>query len=196
MLATKVKFSDENSAILEPETTLETSSLQEMAKCPIEFSSDGSNIKKPTSPVVRGLLMATGTLSLATGIIGIFVPVLPTTCFLLFAAWCYARSSQKCYDRLMNAKYIGTYLKNYRKGKGVDKSIKIASISLIWISISYAALAVVSNAYVQILLLAIAAGVTWHIATIPTLKQSQQRITSENAEIINRRSSSIDKGSK
>lgn len=184
MLATKVKFSDENSAVLEPETTLETSNLQKIATCPIEFSSDGSDIKKPTSPLVRGLLMATGTLSLATGIIGIFVPVLPTTCFLLFAAWCYARSSQKCYDRLMSAKYVGTYLKNYRDGKGVAKSIKIGSISILWLSIGYAALAVVSNAYVQLLLLAIAAGVTWHIATIPTLKQSKHIVAVDKTEKI------------
>lgn len=177
MLATKMKFSDENTAVLEPETNIETGGLQKMATCPIELSSDGSDIKKPASPFVRGLLMAAGTLSLATGIIGIFVPVLPTTCFLLFAAWCYARSSQKSYDRLMNARYIGKYLKNYRDGKGVAKSIKIASISLIWISISYAALVVVSNVYIQILLLAIAAGVTWHIVTIPTLKQSKQIVS-------------------
>ena len=182
MLATKIKFSDENSVVLESETTLRTSSINEIAKCPIELSSDGSDIKKPASPLVRGLLMATGTLSLATGIIGIFVPVLPTTCFLLFAAWCYARSSQKSYDRLMNARYIGKYLKNYRDGKGVAKSIKIASISLIWISISYAALVVVSNAYIQILLLAIAAGVTWHIATIPTLKQSKCIVAVDETE--------------
>ena len=77
----------------------------------------------------------------------------------------------------MNARYIGKYLKNYRDGKGVAKSIKIASISLIWISISYAALVVVSNVYIQILLLAIAAGVTWHIVTIPTLKQSKQIVS-------------------
>ena len=67
----------------------------------------------------RFLLIIAGTIFLVFGIIGIFLPILPTTPFLLLAAACYARSSKRFYNWLMNNKWFGNYIKNYNEGRGV-----------------------------------------------------------------------------
>jgi len=60
----------------------------------------------------RFILTIVGTISLVFGVIGIFLPILPTTPFLLLAAACYARSSERFYNKLMNNKWFGNYIKN------------------------------------------------------------------------------------
>ena len=67
----------------------------------------------------RYLLIISGTIFLGFGIVGIFLPILPTTPFLLLSAACYARSSQRFYYWLMNNKWFGNYIKNYNEGRGV-----------------------------------------------------------------------------
>jgi uncharacterized protein len=71
------------------------------------------------------------------GAVGIFLPVLPTTPFLLLAAACYCRSSDKLYQWLMGNKWFGTYIKNYREGKGLSIKTKIIALTVLWVSISY-----------------------------------------------------------
>jgi len=100
------------------------------------------------------------------GIIGIFLPILPTTPFLLLAAACYARSSQRFYHWLMNNKLFGNYIRNYHEGKGVPLSFKIFTISLLWFTILTSIYFVINNFWIEILLILIAIGVTIHISTI------------------------------
>ena len=119
----------------------------------------------------RYLLIIAGTIFLGFGIIGIFLPVLPTTPFLLLAAACYARSSKRFYDWLMNNKWFGTYIKNYREGRGVPLKFKIFTISLLWITILVSVFFVINNYWVKIILILIAIGVTIHILTIKTYKK-------------------------
>ena len=121
----------------------------------------------------RYLLISTGTIFLGFGIIGIFLPILPTTPFLLLAAACYARSSKRFYDWLMNNKWFGTYIKNYREGRGVPLKFKIFTISLLWITILVSVFFVINNYWVKIILILIAIGVTIHILTIKTYKQKR-----------------------
>ena len=115
-----------------------------------------------------GLIVA-GTIFLGLGLIGIFLPLLPTTPFLLLAAACYARSSQKFYTWLIANKYFGKYIKNYREGKGIPLKIKVLSISFLWIAILFSAFFIVTIFFVRILLIVIAIGVTFHILSIKTL---------------------------
>lgn len=82
--------------------------------------------------MVKFLFIVLGTVSLAIGVIGIFVPGLPTTSFLLITAFLYARSSEKLYARLLNNKYVGPYITNFRKYKGMTLKSKIYSISMMW----------------------------------------------------------------
>jgi uncharacterized membrane protein YbaN (DUF454 family) len=120
-------------------------------------------------PVRRAALLICGTLSLALGVIGIFVPLLPTTCFLLVAAWCYARSSQRLYDRLMRARWIGNYLRRYRDERAIPIHVKVASLVMMWITIGYS-VAVFPNIAVRVALLVTAVAVTWHLYRLPPAK--------------------------
>jgi len=119
----------------------------------------------------RWALLICGTLSLGLGLLGIFVPLLPTTCFLLLAAWCYARSSQRLYDRLLNARVIGPYLRRYRDSRVIPPRVKIAALVMMWITIGYAVFTY-PNLAVRLTLLAIAIGVTWHLLALPAPRKS------------------------
>ena len=116
--------------------------------------------------IFRTLLIFFGTLFVSIGIIGIFVPVLPTTPFLLLAAACYARSSERFYNGLMNNRVFGSYIRNYWEGRGVPLKVKIISILFLWSAISFSILLVVSNIIIRIILIGIAIAVTVHIAMI------------------------------
>ena len=87
----------------------------------------------------KSLLLIIGTLSMAVGILGIFVPLLPTTPFLLLAAACYMRSSQKMYNRLLNNRFLGVYIKNYMQGKGIPLKVKLFTVILLWTTIGLSA---------------------------------------------------------
>lgn len=113
--------------------------------------------------------MLSGTLSLAIGIVGIFTPVLPTTPFLLLAAACYLRSSQRFHRWLMNNRVFGSYIRNYTEGRGIPIRVKLFTIALLWITIGIS-IWVVDNLIVTIVLLIVAVGVTLHIALIRAKK--------------------------
>ena len=108
------------------------------------------------------------------GILGIFLPLLPTTPFLLIAAACYIRSSEKFYNWLINNKWLGNYIKNYIEGKGVPLKVKVLSISLLWITIGYSVVFVVHIFLIRVILILIAIGVTIHILSIRILKQRKR----------------------
>ena len=116
----------------------------------------------------RRLLIIAGTLSTAIGIVGIFVPILPTTPFLLLAAACYLRSSQRFYNWLLNNRFIGAYVRNYIQGTGIPLKIKIITILLLWITITCSIIFAVDNLIIRVILLIIAIGVSVHIVLIKT----------------------------
>ncbi|MFH0895687.1 MAG: YbaN family protein [Bacteroidota bacterium] len=123
-------------------------------------------MEKKVNKFTRALLLSAGILSVGLGILGIFLPLLPTTPFLLLAAACFARSSSKFYNRLLANKILGKYISGYRSGNGIPLKIKVFSISLLWITILLSAFLVVENLYVQIVLLLIATAVSIHIVAI------------------------------
>lgn len=122
----------------------------------------------------RTLLVACGTLSVALGVIGIFFPVLPTTPFLLLAAVCYARSSERFYHWLLTNRWLGEYIRNYREGKGIPLKQKVLTIALLWLSIGYAALFVAPLWWVKLILFGIATGVTIHLLRTKTYRPEPQ----------------------
>ncbi|MCX7708521.1 MAG: YbaN family protein [Clostridia bacterium] len=124
-------------------------------------------------PFVSILLIIAGSIFVILGIVGIFLPLLPTTPFLLLAAACYFRGSEKLYSKLIHHPRLGTYIRNYREGKGIPLKTKVISIALLWSSIGYSVMFVVQNIAVRILLLVVATGVTVHIATLATLKEEE-----------------------
>lgn len=112
-----------------------------------------------------------GTISLILGIIGIFLPLLPTTPFLLLTAAMYFRSSPRLYNWLIQQKYLGSYIRNFREHKAIPLHAKIVPVSLVWISLSYCAIWVVPYLWTGILFLILAGGTTWHILSYKTLKK-------------------------
>lgn len=122
--------------------------------------------------VIKVILVVSGTFFLFLGIIGIFIPILPTTPFLLLAAACYARGSKKFYNWLIGNKWLGKYIKNYREGKGIPINIKIITITLLWITILFSTVLIISNFLIQIILIIIAISVTIHIITIKTMNKN------------------------
>jgi len=128
---------------------------------------------KKSNQIIRAILLITGTISLLIGIIGIFIPLLPTTPFLLITAACYARGSDRFYNWLLCNKLFGNYIKNYREGKGVALNIKIISLSLLWTTILFSAVFVVSALLIKIVLIIIAIAVTIHILTIRSIKKAK-----------------------
>lgn len=123
--------------------------------------------------MLKPLLIASGTVCVGLGMLGIFLPLLPTTPFLLLAAACYIRSSEKFYRWLIANRWFGRYIRNYREGRGVPFSTKVMAISLLWITIGYSAFFVVDILAVRILLILIAAGVTVHLVLLKTYRREK-----------------------
>ncbi len=126
-------------------------------------------IEMPDS-FIKWVLLVLGTLFVGLGILGIFLPLLPTTPFLLLAAACYARSSKRFYNWLLNNKWFGKYIKNYREGKGVPIKVKIMAISLLSITTIFSSLFVIKNLYVSIVLMSIAVIVAIYILSLRSVK--------------------------
>jgi len=118
------------------------------------------------STAKRKLLIGAGTLCVGLGIIGIFVPILPTTPFLLLAAACYMRSSERFYQWLTSNRIFGAYVRNYIEGRGMPTKIKIFTILLLWLAIGLSITYGVQNTVVRIVLICVAIGVTVHICLI------------------------------
>jgi uncharacterized membrane protein YbaN (DUF454 family) len=116
--------------------------------------------------VKRRLLIGAGTLFTGLGIIGIFIPILPTTPFLLLAAACYMRSSARFYQWLIGNRIFGAYVRNYIEGRGMPVRIKLFTILLLWLTIGLTTAFGVQNTIIRIVLICIAVGVTVHIALI------------------------------
>jgi uncharacterized membrane protein YbaN (DUF454 family) len=136
-----------------------------------ELSMEKVGKSNAKSDFVRVALLVLGTLFLATGTVGIFLPLLPTTPFFLLAAACYARSSKRFYHWLLYNRVFGSYIRNYREGKGIALRVKVLTLALLWGTIIYSAFFVVDDIYWQIILLVIAVGVTIHIFKTRTLRQ-------------------------
>ena len=120
--------------------------------------------------MLKSIYIGIGTLSLFIGIIGIVVPLLPTTPFFLLSAACYAKGSQRVYHWMINIKWIGRYIKNYHEGKGISIHGKIVSVVLLWAMILVSICIMCNNVLLQLVLCVIAVGVTIHIFCLKTMK--------------------------
>lgn len=111
-----------------------------------------------------------GSLSLGLGIAGIFLPLLPTTPFLLLSAALYFRGSPRLYQWLLGHKQLGPYIRNFREHKALPLRAKILSVSLTWITLLYCILFIVPAWTLKAFLLLLAIAISWHILSYKTLK--------------------------
>lgn len=116
------------------------------------------------------MLIVLGSIALVLGIIGIFLPLLPTTPFLLLAAALYFRSSPRLYDWLLSQKRLGPYIRNFREHKAIPLRAKTISVSMVWLTLLYCAYILHEQPWLSILMIVIAIGITWHILSYKTLR--------------------------
>ena len=97
----------------------------------VQENKDIHKAKESNNLFIKILWISLGSFFVALAALGVALPGIPTTPFLILAAACYIRSSQKLYDWLISNKTFGPYLKDYREGKGIPKKAKILAISMI-----------------------------------------------------------------
>jgi uncharacterized protein len=108
----------------------------------------------------RALLMTGGTISVVLGVAGIVLPLLPTTPFLLLAAFCYARSSERCHRWLLTHRYLGPYIANWRRGQRLTRRQVVVSLIVVWATVLVTAVLVIEPLWARALFLTPALGVT------------------------------------
>ena len=114
---------------------------------------------------MKPLLLILGSLALLLGTLGIFLPVLPTTPFYLLTAWCYLKSSNRLYRKVMDNRFFGNLVRNYYDKRAVSRRTKVISISTTLLTIGIS-IAVVDVTWIRILLACVAACVTWHLLSM------------------------------
>lgn len=119
--------------------------------------------------LLKWLLIIIGLIALGVGIIGIFVPLVPTTPFLLLAAACFVRSSDHLYQWLIHHRWFGSYIRNYREHRAMTLRAKVFVLALMWGVTGYTALIVVTNDWIRVLLAIIASIVTLHLLRLKTV---------------------------
>lgn len=130
------------------------------------------------------VLIVAGSLALGLGIAGIFLPVLPTTPFLLLAAACYLRSSEKLYRWLTCHSLFGQHIRAYLKYRAVSVQSKIISIIGLWLSISASVIFFVPSWWLKGLLVLIAIAVSTHLLCLKTLsREMKEELKKESREI-------------
>ena len=121
---------------------------------------------------MKRVLIIIGLLSVVLGVAGIFLPLLPTTPLLLLAAWCFVRSSPRLYEWLLNHPRLGEYIRNFRENRAIPLRVKIVSVTMVWLTIGFCIIKVVSEWWwAQVALFLLASAITWHILSYATLKR-------------------------
>ena len=139
--------------------------------CENKRENKGKKIKKV-------LWLVVGFICLGLGSVGIVLPILPTTPFLLAAAACFCKSSTRMYNWLLGNKWFGEYIRNYKEGRGLAMKTKITALTVLWVTIGISTVFFLNRLLppqlvlpMQIIMVAIAVGVSIHILRLPTYKK-------------------------
>ena len=116
---------------------------------------------------------------LVLGAIGMVLPILPTTPFLLASAACFFKSSPRMYNWVLKNKWFGEYIRNYREGRGIPMKTKITALTVLWITIVFSSFFLLNRFLppqlvlpMQLIMLAVAIGVSMHILKLPTFQKA------------------------
>jgi len=118
--------------------------------------------------MTRFLWVSGGTICVSIGIVGVFLPLLPTTPFLLLAAFFYSRGSERFRRWLLGNRWFGNYLRRYGEHRSMSRRHKVFTLALLWIGIGLSAGVAVSSWWARLLLSMVAIGVTTHIVRLGT----------------------------
>ncbi len=123
------------------------------------------------SRVLKLLLTVAGYLCVGLGVVGAFVPILPTVPFILLAAWLFVKSSPKSMEWLMRHRIFAKIVLNFQTNRGIPLHVKIIVLSTMWVSMTLCAILFVEALWIRLMLAAVAVGVTIHILRYKTLKE-------------------------
>lgn len=126
---------------------------------------------------MRSLYNFLGWLCVALGVIGIILPLMPTTVFLILASVCFSRGSPQYKEWLLNHPKFGHYIRDYQAGRGIPKKCKVIAIVMIWTSIGISAIFLVSTLWLKVMLLTIAAGVSLYLYWLPSTQLEKCPVT-------------------
>tara|TARA_B110000908_G_scaffold70732_1_gene85340 strand:- start:1401 stop:1790 length:390 start_codon:yes stop_codon:yes gene_type:complete len=129
-------------------------------------------LKKAENIWIKRVLILLGFLTLVLGVIGIFLPLLPTTPFLLLSAYFFSKSSDKFYNLLLSNKYIGKYITDFREGNGITRMTKISSLVAMWLAVGSSVIWFIPIMAIKILLMIVAFAVTYYLLSLKTLKEN------------------------
>jgi len=132
----------------------------------------------------KAILIFCGTLCVGLGVLGMFLPLMPTTVFLLLAAYCYSRSSEKFHTWLLSNRLFGKYISNYKAGRGISLRQKWSTTIFLWASIGASIWLIGGGFWSTLFLLAVAVGVTVHLFMLKTLSRDSEEIVPVAAEEI------------
>lgn len=116
----------------------------------------------------RWMLISAGMICVGLGALGIILPGLPTTPFLLLAAYCFARSSQHFHDWLLNHRWFGSYVRNFEEGRGMTRPAKATTLLVMWLSFGVTIIFFVPVAVGQAGMFLLAVAVSIYIMRLPT----------------------------
>ena len=143
-----------------------------------EKASKRAKLKEKGQKLKRALWFIAGTICLVLGAIGIVLPILPTTPFLLAAAACYYKSSPRMHKWLLNNKWFGEYIRNYKEGRGLPLKTKITALAVLWLTIGISTVFVLNRLLpealvfpMQVIMIAVAVAVSVHILRLPTYRK-------------------------
>jgi uncharacterized membrane protein YbaN (DUF454 family) len=131
--------------------------------------------KHVKSELLRWILICCGWISIAAGVIGIFLPLVPTVPFLLLAVACFARSSVRFHRWLVDHNHLGPLLRDYLNGTGVPLRAKRIAIGMIWVSFPASTFLFAHALWLKILLITIAVGATIYLLTLPTSSEEKHQ---------------------
>ena len=120
------------------------------------------------SRTVRYFYIAGGTVSFVLGMIGLLLPVIPTSPFLLLTAFCYARGSERFYVWLITNPHFGEYIRALRAGEGIPLRVKLYALLVLWLTLGTTIVFIIPILGVKVLLALVGLGVTVYIAQLPT----------------------------
>ena len=118
--------------------------------------------------VTRLIFMSFGFTFLVIGAVGIVIPILPTTPFIIVSAFCFSKSSKRFERWISQNRYFGSYIENYKTKKGVPRDVKLQSIVFLWIMLIISGLIFSNSVYIPIILVVVGVAVTLHIALLKT----------------------------
>ena len=115
----------------------------------------GGRVREHDSPLVRGLLVAAGSVCVALGLAGIFLPLLPTTPLILLAAACFARSSRRFHDWLLANRTFGPLIREWEQHRSIPRRTKLYAIGLMSLTLGASIVFFVEPARLKALLAAL-----------------------------------------